>query len=77
MCSAKKALSLRINNCKKETQPLGTAQIKQKRSATLTVVGWNDNMAVYIASCKSSEPKSFIWHWNRFERRYIQEQQPN
>ena len=26
----------------------------------MTVVGWNDNMAVYIASSKSSKPKIFI-----------------
>ena len=38
----------------------------KKSSETLTMV-----------SSKSSEPKRFIRRWNKFERKYIQKQQPN
>ena len=34
-------------------------------------------MAVYIASSKSCEPKGSVRCWKKFERKYIQEQQPN
>ena len=63
---------------KKGTWLLWTAHVKQKRkcSATLTVVGWNDNMAVYIASSDSSKPKRFVRRWKKVERKYIQEQWP-
>ena len=49
----------------------------QKRSLSLTVVGWNDSRAVYIASSKSSESKRSIWSLSKVERKYIQQQQPN
>ena len=32
---------------------------------------------VYIASSESCEPKRFVRCWNKVERKYIQEQQPN
>ena len=42
-----------------------TSRIKQKKSrANLTVVGWNNNRVVYIASSKSSKPKIFVWRLN-------------
>ena len=40
----------------------------------MTVVGWNDNVAVYIASSKSSKPKIFVRRWKKVERKCIQEQ---
>ena len=51
--------------------------IKQKSSVTLTVVGWKDNSAIYIASSESCEPKRFVWRWKKVEKQYVQEQQPN
>ena len=50
--------------------------IKQKEqfSATMTVVGWNNNTAVYITSSESSKPKRFVRRWKEVERKYIQEQ---
>ena len=51
--------------------------IKQKSSLTLTVVGWNDNSAIYIASSESCEPKRLVWCWKKVEIKYIQEQRPN
>ena len=53
-----------------------THQAKES-SATLTVVGLNDNRAVYIASSKFSEPKRFLRRLNKVEGKYIQEQQLN
>ena len=32
----------------------------KRGSATLTVVDWNNNIKVYIASSESSEPKRFV-----------------
>ena len=58
---------------KKRTWPLSS----KKSSATLTVVGWNDNRAVYIASSESSESKRFVRRWNKAAQKYNQEQQPN
>ena len=49
----------------------------KKSSATLTVVGLNDKRAAYIASSKFSEPKRFVRRLNKFEGKYIQEQQLN
>ena len=38
----------------------------KKGSATLTVVSWNNNRAVYIvANCLYSETKRFAWRWNK------------
>ena len=34
----------------------------KKGSANLTVVGWNNNMTVYIASSESSKPERFVQH---------------
>ena len=34
----------------------------KKGSANLTVVGWNNNMTVYIASYESSKPERFVQH---------------
>ena len=47
----------------------------KKSSITLTAVGQTDNRSVYISSSKSCEAKRFAWCWNKFERKYIQEQQ--
>ena len=41
------------------------------------MVGLNDSRAVYIASSECCEPKRFVRYWNKVERKYIQEQQPN
>ena len=41
-----------------------THQAKKKSRANLTVVGWNNNRVVYIASSKSSKPKIFVWRLN-------------
>ena len=43
--------------------------IKQKSSVTLTVVGWNDSIAIYIASSESCKPKRFIWFWIKVEKK--------
>ena len=53
--------------------------LKQNSSVTLTVVGYNDNNAIYVASSESYEPKRFVQCWNKVENIYIyiQEQQPN
>ena len=55
---------------KKGTRLLWTVRIKQKRqyNANLTVVGWNYNMGVYIASSESSKPNRFIRRWKKAER---------
>ena len=65
-----------------EKQPQKSGHFRQrtsskKSSATLTVVGLNDNRAVYIASSKISEPKRFVRRLNKVEGKYIQEQQLN
>ena len=54
---------------KKGTWLLWTALINQKRqcSATLTVVGWNDNMAVYLTSSESCKPKRFVRRWKKMK----------
>ena len=39
-------------------------QVK-KSSAYLTVVGWNNNRVVNIASSKSSKSKIFVWPLNK------------
>ena len=49
----------------------------KKSSVTLTVAGYDDNRAVYIAFSESCEPNRFVCCWNKVERKYIQEQQPN
>ena len=41
------------------------------------VASLNNNRAIYIASSESCEPKRFSRCWNKVERKYIQEQQPN
>ena len=62
---------------KKECGHFGQCTSSKKSSATLTVVGLNDNRAVYIASSKFSEPKRFVRHLNKVEGKYIQKQQLN
>ena len=42
----------------------------KKSSVTLTMVGWNDNSAIYIASFESCERKRFVWRWNKVEKIY-------
>ena len=39
--------------------------------------GCNNIKVAYIASFKSSEPKRFVRHLNKVERKHIQEHQPN
>ena len=43
----------------------------------MRVVGWNDSIAIYIASSESCKPKRFVCCWNKVEKRYIEEEQPN
>ena len=62
---------------KKECGHFGQRTSSKKSSANLTVVGLNDNRAVYIASSKFSEPKRFVRRLNKVEGKYIQEQQSN
>ena len=62
---------------KKECGHFRQRTSSKKSSATLTVVGLNDNRAVYIASSKFSEPKRFVRRLNKVEGKYIQEQQSN
>ena len=71
------ALSLGTNSCKKGTWPLWAAHIKQKSSVTLTVVSYNNNRAVYIASSESCEPNKVSRCWSKVLRKCMQEQQPN
>ena len=47
---------------------------KRQYSATMTWVGSDDNMEVYITSSESSKPKRFVRRWKKVERKYIQEQ---
>ena len=49
-----------------------------KSRGTLTVIGWSNNSAVYLASsCLSAEPIWFFWYWTNVKRMYMQIQQPN
>jgi len=62
-------------------QPRG--HVDQRKSTNrgvgkITVIGWNDNRAVYIASnCLSSQPSKTVRRWNKIDRKYIQVTQPN
>ena len=47
--------------------------IKQKSIVTLTVFGWNNSSAIYIASSESCETNTFVRCWNKVEKKYIQE----
>ena len=72
------ALLLGTNSRKKRNvDTLDRAHQAKKNSATLTVVGLNDNREVYIASSKFSEPKRFVRCMNKVERKYIEKQQLN
>ena len=71
------ALLLGTSSRKKGMWTLWTAHVKQKSSATLTVVSLHDKRAVYIASSKFSERKRFVRRLNKVEGKYIQEQQLN
>ena len=62
---------------KKVCGHFGQCTPSKKNSATLTVVGLNDNRAVYIASSTFSEPKRFVRCLNKVDGKYIQEQQVN
>ena len=66
---------------KKERYDFEQRTSGKKGSAFLTVVGWDNNRAAYreayIVSSKSSVPKRFVRRWNKVERKYIQEKQPN
>ena len=37
-------------------------------SENLTMVGWNNNRVVNIASSKSSKPKIFVWRLNKIKK---------
>ena len=52
------------------------ARIQQK-SSVICVVGQNNIRTVYIAFSESFQPKKFVRCWDKVERKYIQEQQPN
>ena len=62
---------------KKECRHFGQGTSSKKNSATLTMVGLNDNREVYIASSKFSEPKRFVRCMNKVEGKYIEKQQLN
>ena len=69
-----------MHNCweqtaaKKECGHFRQRKSSKKNTATLTVVGLNDNRAIYIASSKFSEPKRFGPRLNKVDGKYIQEQ---
>ena len=49
-----------------------------RSSKKITIVGWNDNCAVYLTSnCLSSDPAKSIRRWSKVERKYIQVNQTN
>ena len=52
---------------KKGTWLLWKVHIKQKSSATLTVVDQSNTSAVYISSSESCEPKRYIRWWNKLK----------
>ena len=56
---------------KKLCEHFGQCTPSKKNSATLTVVGLNDNRAVYIASSKFSDPKRFARRLNKVDGKYI------
>ena len=64
-----------------ENQARGYTEQKpstNKSSKKITVVGWNDNCAVYLASnCLSSDPAKSVCRWTKVERKYIEVKQPN
>ena len=63
------ALSLAINSWKKRNVAVLTAQLKQKSSVSLTVVGLNDSRSVYnIVFSESCEPKRFVRCGKKIER---------
>ena len=66
----------RLRKCtvaKRTVATLKSAHQEKKSNANLTVVGWNDKRAVYMASSKSSEPKRFVRRLNKVETKYNQE----
>ena len=56
---------MHYHQAEKETQPVLIEHIKEKRSSTLIVVGWDDSRAVYIDSSKRSEPKRLTCRLNK------------
>ena len=58
---------------KKNVVILTRAHQVTESSRNLTVVGFNDNRAVCVASSKFSEPKRFVGCLNKVEGKYIQE----
>ena len=81
VCSTKigyaNTLSSGTNSCKKRNVATlnSAAHIKQKRCETC-VAGQNDSSELYIASSESCQHSRNLF-WNKVERKYIQEQQPN
>ena len=53
---------------KKERYHFDQRTSSKRSNATLTVVGWNNNRAIYVR---------FVRRWNKVERKCIEEQQPN
>ena len=43
----------------------------------MTVVGWNDSSAIYIASSESCETNIFVRCWNKVVKKHFQQQQIN
>ena len=73
MCLAKigyaNALSLESNSRKKaEFDNIEHLMSSKKSSENLTMVGWNNNRVVNIASSKSSKPKIFVWRLNKIKK---------
>ena len=62
---------------KKECRNFEQRISSKKSSPNMTVVGFNNNRAMCIASSKFFEPKRFVWRLNKVGEKYIQEQQPN
>ena len=63
---------------KKARSYTGQKTSTNKYSKKVTVDGWNDKRAVYLASnCPSSVPAKSIRRWKKVERKYIQINQPS
>ena len=65
---------------------MGTNSFKKRNMATLNNIhearkqcnfDWNNSRVVYIAFTESFKPMRFVQCWQKVERKYIQEQQPN
>ncbi len=67
-----------INREKLKKKPRGYSDQCTVSDGSLTVVGWNDNRPVYVASnCEQSNPLSDVSRWSSAEKKKIQIPQPN